>query len=48
VSEWRDEEGYEAGKDDLGLPLEAAGCFLEGCFTFVLPSVLIVLFVWLR
>jgi hypothetical protein len=45
VSEWQDEKGYEAGKDDLGLTGEVAGCFLEGCFTLALPSVL---FVFLR
>jgi hypothetical protein len=48
VSEWQDEEGYEAGREDFGLPAEAAGCIFDGCLTFVFPSVLIGLFLFLR
>ena len=40
--------GYEAGKEDFGLPVEAAGCFLERCLTLAFPSVLIGLFLFLR
>ena len=46
MSQWRDEEGYEAGKEEFDVPERVAGCFLERCFTLALPCVLIGLFVF--
>ena len=48
MSGWEDEEGYEAGKEDFGLPQEAAGCAFDGCLSFFFSFAIVACFLFVR
>jgi hypothetical protein len=48
VSEGEEDGDSEGDRKAFGCLADAAGCGAEGCFTFALPSLLLVLFLFLR
>ncbi len=48
MSERGDDEDSEGDRKAFGCLADAAGCGAEGCFSFALPCILAVLFVFLR